>query len=133
MAKSRRERLQDEISTLEDAILFAESEEIKDLKEAKALLNKVKRYFEQGTWSMAERELSKNEAIKNSDWYREFTEKRDKEKGRAEGQTPKQIRFIGDGLCGKYGHNMVKVKLSNVRWYYQCRLCGKRGKSQSIK
>ena len=124
MSKNRGEKLQDEMSTLEDAILYAEGMGVKELEAAKNLLKKVKKLFEQGTWSMAENELSKASNIKNSQWYREFIEKREGEKGN---------RFVGDGLCRKYGHNMVKVRLSNVRWYYQCRLCGKRGKSQSIK
>ena len=42
-------------------------------------------------------------------------------------------RFQDDGLCPKYGHIMVKVKLSNVRWFYECRICKRTGKSQSIK
>jgi len=124
MSKSRGEKIQDEITALEDAILYAESKGVKGLEEAKNLINKVKRFFEQGTWSMAEKGLSKAIEIKNSKWYLEFMEKRKEEKGN---------RFVGDGLCGKYGHLMVKVRLSNVRWYYQCRLCKKRGKSQSIK
>lgn len=124
MAKSRGEKLRGEITTFEDAILYAESHKIKDLEEAKNLLERVKKFFEQGTWSMAERELQKAEHIKNSNWYLEFLENRNKgESG----------RFLEDGLCGKYGHVMVKVKLSNVRWYYQCRLCKKKGKSQSLK
>ncbi len=127
MSKNRGEKLQDEMSTLEDAILYAESIGINELQEAKSLLEKVKKFFEQGTWSMAESELSKADNIKNSPWYREFVEKRQAKKAMGEG------RFIGDGLCGKYGHLMVKVRLSNVRWYYQCRLCKKRGKSESIK
>jgi threonine synthase len=124
MSKTRGEKIQDEITALEDAILYAESKGVKGLEEAKNLINKVKRFFEQGTWSMAEKGLSKAIEIKNSKWYLEFMEKRKEEKGN---------RFVGDGLCGKYGHLMVKVRLSNVRWYYQCRLCKKRGKSQSIK
>jgi hypothetical protein len=72
---------------------------------------------------MAEKELSSADSIKSSDWYRKLAEKR--EKGHE--------RFESDGLCGKYGHEMVKIKLSNVRWYYQCRLCKKSGKSRSIK
>jgi hypothetical protein len=124
MSKNRGEKLQDEITTLEDAILYAENSEVKELEEARNLFSKVRKLFEQGTWSMAENELSKANNIKNSQWYREFLEKREGEKGN---------RFIGDGLCGKYGHLMVKIRLSNVRWYYQCRLCKKRGKSQSIK
>ena len=124
MSKSRGEKIQDEITALEDAILYAESKGVKGLEEAKNLINKVKRFFEQGTWSMAEKGLSKAIEIKNSKWYLEFMEKRKEEKGN---------RFVGDGLCGKYGHIMVKIRLSNVRWYYQCRLCKKRGKSQSIK
>lgn len=124
MPKSRGEKIQDEITALEDATLYAEGKGIKELDEAKNLLNRVKRYFEQGTWSMAERELTMANEIKNSKWYLEFIEKRKEEKGN---------RFVGDGLCGKYGHLMVKIRLSNVRWYYQCRLCKKKGKSQSIK
>lgn len=124
MSKSRGEKIQDEITALDDAILYAESKGIKELGEAKNLINRVKRFFEQGTWSMAEKELSKANEIKSSKWYLEFIEKRKEEKGN---------RFVGDGLCGKYGHLMVKTRLSNVRWYYQCRLCKKTGKSQSIK
>jgi hypothetical protein len=124
MSKNRGEKLQDEITTLEDAILYSEGIGVKELEEAKNLLRKVRKLFEQGTWSMAENELSKANNIKNSQWYQQFKERREGEKGN---------RFIGDGLCGKYGHLMVKVRLSNVRWYYQCRLCKKRGKSQSIK
>lgn len=127
MSKNRGEKLQDEMSTLEDAILYAESIGIEELEEAKGLLEKVKKFFEQNTWSMAERELSKADNIKNAPWYSEFVEKREAKTAMDQG------RFIGDGLCGKYGHLMVKVRLSNVRWYYQCRLCKKRGKSESIK
>jgi len=127
MSKNRGEKLRDEMSTLEDAILYAESIGVKELEEAKGLLEKVKKFFKQGTWSMAERELSKADNIKNSHWYREFVKKREERKAMGQG------RFIGDGLCSKYGHLMVKVRLSNVRWYYQCRLCKKRGKSESIK
>lgn len=123
MSKSRGEKLNEEISNLEDAILFAESRGYKGLEDAKHLLERVKKFFEQGTWSMAEKELSKADSIKDSDWYRELVEKR--EKGNE--------RFESDGLCSKYGHEMVKIKLSNVRWYYQCRLCKKSGKSRSIK
>ncbi len=125
MTKNRGERIKDELSTLEDAILYAENSGVKGLEDAKNLLNRIRRYFEQGTWSMAEKEISKANEIKNSQWYNEFIEKRKEAK--------EQGRFAGDGLCGKYGHLMVKIRLSNVRWYYQCRLCKKRGKSQSIK
>ena len=127
MSKNRGEKLLDEMSTLEDAILYAENMGVKDLKEAKNLLNKVRKFFEQGAWSMAERALSNAIVIKSSQWYREFMEKREG------GKAAEQGRFAGDGLCGKYGHVMVQIRLSNVRWYYQCRLCGKRGKYRSIK
>jgi hypothetical protein len=121
MAKSRGAKLNEDINTLEDAILYAESREIKGLDGAKSLLNKIKKFYEQGTWSIAERELQKAEQIKNSEWYLEFAEKR------------KKGRFAEDGLCQKYGHDMIKIKMSNVRWYYQCRLCKKTGKGQSIR
>lgn len=133
MSGNRGEQLQDEISTLEDAILYAESLGEKDLEEAKALLSKIKRFFEQGTWSMAERVLSEAASIKSYHWYREFVEKREAEKGKTSGKASEHGRFIGDGLCGKYGHNMVQIRISHRRWYYQCRLCGKRGKYQAIK
>ncbi|UCG68591.1 MAG: hypothetical protein JSV09_12390 [Thermoplasmata archaeon] len=123
MSKSRGEKLNEEISDLEDAILFAESKGFKDIEWAKSLLERVRKFLDQGTWSMAERELSKAGSIKGSDWYIGFIEGRGEEKG----------RFEDDGLCSKYGHEMVMIKLSNVRWYYQCRLCKKRGKSRSIK
>ena len=129
MSKNRGEKLEYEMSTLEDAILYAESIGEKELEEAKVLLKKVKKFFDQGTWSMAERELLKVDEIKNSHWYREFIEKREGEGSKTE----EQKRFVGDGLCRKYGHIMVQIRLSNVRWYYQCRLCKKRGKSGSIK
>jgi hypothetical protein len=129
MPKNREEKLRNELSTLEDAILYAESRNITDLAEAKRLLDRINKFFEQGTWSMAEKELSQADTIKESQWYREFLEKR---KG-VEEKSGEPKRFIGDGLCGKYGHLMVKIRLSNVRWYYQCRICKKRGKSQSIK
>ena len=132
MSKSRRERLRNEIYTLEDAILYAESKGISGLEEARNLLAKVKRNFEQGTWSTAERELSKAAEIKSSKWFLEFTKKRE-DKVKTGEKESEPSRFEGDGLCGKYGHFMVKIRLSNVRWYYQCRICGKRGKSQSFK
>ncbi|UCE73900.1 MAG: hypothetical protein JSV56_12910 [Methanomassiliicoccales archaeon] len=129
MSKNREEKLRNELSTLEDAILYAENKGIKDLAEGKKLLERASKFFEQGTWSIAEKELSQADTIKESQWYREFLEKI---KG-IEGKLREPIRFVDDGLCGKYGHLMVKVRLSNVRWYYQCRICKKRGKSQSIK
>ncbi len=129
MSENRGEQLRNEISTLEDAILYAESVGVKELEDAKALLTKVKVFFEQGTWNIAERALSGSASIKNNQWYREFVEKRETECGK----TSKPRRFVGDGLCGKYGHNMVKIRVSHRRWYYQCRLCQKRGKYQAIK
>lgn len=132
MAKDREAKLRNEISLLEDVILYAKSKGETDLDSEERLLNKVRRYFEQGTWSMAERELFQAEWVKNSKWYMEFIKKREEE-GAGEGQNGEVKRFIGDGLCKKYGHIQVKIRMSNVRWYYQCRLCGKRGKYQSIK
>ncbi|UCE38217.1 MAG: hypothetical protein JSW00_02980 [Thermoplasmata archaeon] len=132
MAIKRGDKLREEISLLEDSILYSESKGVKDLDEAKKLLARVKRLFEQGTWSAAERELSRSENVKNSLWYLEFIKKREEEGTKTQEISGEPRRFKGDGLCGKYGHLMVKVRLSNVRWYYQCRLCKKRGKSQSI-
>lgn len=133
MPKNREGKLREEISTLEDAILYADSKGVKNLEEAQLLLNKVKKFFEQGTWGMAEKEFSKAIGIKSSQWYREFIEKREEQRVKTGGEATAQTRFIGDGLCGKYGHLMVRIRLSNVRWYYQCRICGKRGKYRSIK
>ena len=124
MAKNRGKVLEDEISTLQDAILYAESKGEKDLEEAKALLEKIKTFFEQGTWSVVERELVKAKEIKESKWFMDFIDKREKVKGG---------RFANDGLCGKYGHEMVQIRLSNVRWFYECRICKKQGKKGSIK
>ena len=124
MAKNRGKVLEDEISTLEDAILYAESKGEKDLEEAKTLLDKIKKFFGQGTWSVVERELYKAKEIKESKWYMGFIDKREKAKG---------SRFPEDGLCGKYGHEMVQIKISNVRWFYECRICKKQGKKGSIK
>ncbi len=131
MAKEREEKLRTEISLLEDAIIYAKSKGEKDLETHEQLLGKVQRYFEQGTWSMAERELSRAQLAINSKWYLDFITKREKE-GMGNVHKGEPRRFIGDGLCKKYGHIQVKIRLSNVRWYYQCRLCGKKGKSQSI-
>ena len=128
MSEGRREKLQDEMNTLEDAILYAEDKGVSGLKEAKLLLDKAKNLFEQGTWSKAESELSKASSIISSDWYNEFIERREKEGGKLG-----ERRFKEDGLCEKYGHLMVKVRISHVRWFYQCRVCGKRSKRQSIK
>jgi len=125
MTKSRGEKLRAEITTLEDAILYAEGKGQKDLEESKTLIERIKKFFDQGTWSMAEKELSKTTKIKSSNWYLEFVEKRSKAK--------EPGRFEKDGLCNKYGHLMVQIRLSNVRWYYQCRICGKRGKYRSLK
>jgi hypothetical protein len=124
MARNRGKDLENEISTLEDAILYAESRGEKDLAEAKAILEKVRIFFEQGTWSVVERELAKTGHIMGSEWYIDFIEK----KIRANGG-----RFVNDGLCGKYGHEMVQVKMSNVRWFYECRICKKQGKKASIR
>ena len=124
MAKNRGKVLEDEITTLEDAILFAESKGEKDLEEAKALLDKIKMFFEQGTWSVVERELAKAGDVKASKWYVDFLEMR---------ETAKGGRFANDGLCGKYGHEMIQIKISNVRWFYECRICKKQGKKGSIK
>jgi hypothetical protein len=132
MAKDREAKLRNEISLLEDVILYAKSKGEKDLDSEGQLLKKVKRYYEQGTWSMAERVLSQAEWVRNTKWYIEFIKKREEE-GIGDGQDGEAIRFIGDGLCKKYGHLQVKIRMSNVRWYYQCRLCGKRRRSQSIK
>jgi hypothetical protein len=129
MTKDREAKLRNKINLLEDVILYARSKGEKDLDSEKQLLKKVQRYFEQGTWSAAERELEQAQGVRDSKWYTEFVKKREKE-GITSGDA---IRFIGDGLCKKYGHIQVKIRMSNVRWYYQCRLCGKRGKSQSIK
>jgi hypothetical protein len=131
MAKDREAKLRNEISLLEDVIIYAKSKGEKDLDSEEQLLNKVRRYFEQGTWSMAERELLGAEWLRTSKWYMEFIKKREEE-GIGDGQNGKVRRFIGDGLCKKYGHIQVKIRMSNVRWYYQCRLCGKRRRSQSI-
>lgn len=124
MAKNRGKVLEDEISTLEDAILHADSKGEKGLEEAKALLEKVKIFFEQGTWSVVERELAKTEDIIGSEWFIDFIEKKVQAKGG---------RFFEDGLCEKYGHEMVQIRLSNVRWFYECRICKKQGKKGSIR
>jgi hypothetical protein len=131
LAKDREAKLRNEISLLEDAILYAKSKGEKDLDSEEQLLKKVRRFFEQGTWSMAERELLQAEWLRNSKWYMEFIKKREEE-GIVHAQNGNVKRFIGDGLCKKYGHVQVKIRMSNVRWYYQCRLCGKRKRSQSI-
>jgi hypothetical protein len=131
MAKDRETKLRNEISLLEDVILYAKSKGEKNLESEEQLLRKVQRYFEQGTWSAAERELLQAEWVRNSKWYMEFIERR-KIEGIGDPRKGDSIRFIGDGLCKKYGHLEVKICMSNVRWYYQCRLCGRRGKSQSI-
>lgn len=124
MAKNRGKDLENEISTLEDAILYAESKGEKNLEEAKALLEKIKIFFEQGTWSVVEKELAKTEDITGSEWFIDFIEKKLQAKGG---------RFIEDGLCGKYGHEMIQIKISNVRWFYECRICKKQGKKGSIR
>ena len=131
MSKDREAKLRNEISLLEDAILYAKSKGEKDLESGDQLLNKVRRFFEQGTWSMAESELLRAEWLRNSKWYMEYIKKREEE-GIEDAQNGNVKRFIGDGLCKKYGHIQVKIRMSNVRWYYQCRLCGKRRRSQSI-
>ncbi len=125
---SRREKLQNEINTLEDAILYAKGRGIKNLEEAGFLLEKVRKFFEQGTWNIAEKELDKAAGIKNSQWYLEFIERR-----KIEGGKGGERRFKNDGLCEKYGHIMVMIRISHVRWFYQCRICNKRGKRRSIK
>jgi hypothetical protein len=132
MARDREPKLRNEIFLLEDVILYAKSKGEKDLDSEEQLLKKVRRYFEQGTWSMAERELLRAEWLRNSKWYMELIKKREEE-GIVDAQNGEVRRFIGDGLCKKYGHIQVKIRMSNVRWYYQCRLCGKRKRSQSIK
>ncbi len=124
MAKNRGKVLEDEISTLEDAIFYAESKGEKGLEEAKILLDKIKKFFEQGTWSVVERELVNAKGIKESNWYMDFLENREKAKGG---------RFIDDALCRKYGHEMIQIKISNVRWFYECRICKKQGKKGSIR
>lgn len=124
MAKNRGKALENEISTLEDAILYADGLGEKDLAEARAILEKVQLFFDQGTWSVVERELSKTGHIIESAWYRQFIEKRLQAKGG---------RFPNDGLCGKYGHEMVQIKMSNMRWFYECRICKKQGKTASIR
>jgi hypothetical protein len=124
MAKNRGKVLEDEISTLEDAILHAESKGEKGLEEAKVLLDKIKIFFEQGTWGVVEKELAKTEDIIGSEWFIDFIEKKVQAKGG---------RFIEDGLCQKYGHEMVQIKISNVRWFYECRICKKKGKKGSIR
>jgi hypothetical protein len=129
MAKSRGDILRDNISTLEDAIIYAESIGEGELEEAKNLLLRIQQFFDQGTWSQAEKILLQTDELKNTKWYKEYLEKRES----ARYKSGEQLRFEGDGLCGKYGHIMVKVKLSNVRWFYECRICKKTGKSQSIK
>ena len=131
MAKDREAKLRNGISLIEDAIIYAKSKGEKDLDSEERLLKKVRRFFEQGTWSMAERELFQAEWVRNSKWYMEFIKKREEE-GIGDVQNGNVKRFIGDGLCKKYGHLQVKIRMSNVRWYYQCRLCGKRKRSQSI-
>jgi hypothetical protein len=129
MAKNRGDKLRDEITTLEDAILYAEHRGEGDLEGGKTLLSRIQQFFDQGTWSSAERLLEKAQDIRETGWYLEFTEKREQGKFRS----GEQRRFQEDGLCPKYGHIMVKVKLSNVRWFYECRICKKTGKSQSLK
>jgi len=124
MARNRGKELENEISTLEDAILYAESKGEKNLDEAKAVLKKVKTFFEQGSWGVVERELAKTGHIIGSDWFIEFMAKKVQAKGG---------RFIDDGLCQKYGHEMVQIKMSNVRWFYECRICKKQGKKASIR
>jgi hypothetical protein len=124
MAKNRGEDLKNEISTMEDAILYAESKGEKDLEEAKAILEKIKIFFEQGSWGVVEKELAKTGDIIGSDWFIDFIEKKLQAKGG---------RFIDDGLCQKYGHEMVQIKMSNVRWFYECRICKKQGKKASIR
>ncbi|UCF08763.1 MAG: hypothetical protein JSW28_03470, partial [Thermoplasmata archaeon] len=120
MAKNRGELLKEEISTLEDAILYAEGKGEKQTGEAKALLDRVKRFFEQGTWSSAERELSRGENIKTMPWFLEFMQKRvEARKGKGGERLSSSGRFHDDGLCGKYGHEMVQIRMSNVRWFYQ--------------
>jgi hypothetical protein len=79
LAKDREAKLRNEISLLEDAILYAKSKGEKDLDSEEQLLKKVRRFFEQGTWSMAERELLQAEWLRNSKWYMEFIKKREEE------------------------------------------------------
>jgi hypothetical protein len=129
MAQNRGDKLRHDIKTLEDAILYAESKGEGDLEEAKHLLARIQQFFDQGTWSQAEKLLSQTQDVKEKGWYLEFIEKRDQGKYKS----GEQQRFQDDGLCPKYGHIMVKVKLSNVRWFYECRICKKTGKSHSIK
>ena len=124
MVKNRGKVLRDEINTLEDAILYAENKGEKGLEEAKAILEKIKKFFDQGTWGVVEKELVKAKDVKESTWFIEFINKRAEAKGG---------RFQDDGLCGKYGHEMVQIRISNVRWFYECRLCKKRGKKGSIR
>jgi hypothetical protein len=124
MTKNRGKALEDEISTLEDAILHAESKGEKGLEEAKTLLEKVKIFYEQGSWGIVEKELAKTEDIIGSDWFIDFIEKKVQAKGG---------RFIDDGLCGKYGHEMIQINISTVRWFYECRICKKQGKKASIR
>ena len=66
------------------------------------VVEKVKKFFEQGSWGVVEKELAKAEDIIWSDWYIDFIKKKVKAYGG---------RFIGDGLCGKYGHEMIQVKI----------------------
>lgn len=124
MVKNRGRILEDQISTLEDAIIYAESIGEKNLDGARALVERMRKFFEQGTWSVVERELSKSQDVMELKWYREFLERREEAKGG---------RFAGDGLCAKYGHEMVQIRMSNVRWFYECRLCKKKGRSRSIR
>ncbi len=128
MPSARGEKLEMEITTLTDAILFAEKIKDMDISHLKQKVEDVKTAFENGSWSLAEKKLTQMEDIQSQDWYLEYVGKR----GQAIAKSGNP-RFKMDGLCGKYGHHMVKVLLSNIRWYYICSFCDKRGRKASIR
>ena len=127
MPSRRGENLEKEITTLVDAMLFAENIKELDLSTFKEKLEKIENAFTSGSWSLAEKKLQELEHTKSEDWYVEFVGKR-----KAALEKSGTNRFKNDGLCKKYGHHMIKVRLSNVRWYYVCNFCGKQGKKASI-
>ena len=130
---TRYENLKQEISNFEDAIMYGKMKE-KNVGKAEKILQRTKILFEQGSWGSAERLVEKLSIFKKSSWFVDFVEKRNANGMKAFSKDNKTVvRFVGDGLCDKYGHLMVKVQLSNVRWFYQCRICKKRGKFRSIR
>lgn len=130
MASKRKDRIEGEIALLERAIAYAKHMGFEGTKCGEDFLERVRVAYDQGSWGSAERMLDSGGEYKGSEWFKGYLAKVTEAGYNGGTGIP---RFEGDGLCKKLGHNMVQIKLSQVRWFYKCTWCGKQGKSASIK